>query len=765
MTGGRSRLRIAYLADSMVDVRNVEGLAARASLTVVVPAALGEAIANHWPPRQPVELVRLAGGRVGFAARAVRWLLANRRHLDVVFALDNLVAALAANAARRLGGPPVVLQVSRPTLDYLACQRGLRPLPVHAARTALARALVALNERAAQGIGAVSAYCARQCARHNANVRVIPAYGVDTGVFAPRLDRREARARLGLDPGRPMVLLRSRLAPEKDPVTFLEAVRALRAGGRDLTAAYMGGEHAAMAGLARRHGVELVARAPSSFDEIPVWYMAADVDVQASRAEGLGISPLEALACGTPVVVSDTGGLPEVVDGGRVGLLVPPGDADALAAAIASVLDDPGATARARTEGRRWVEERYRSDDAFDRWVDLARAVAGGKANGCMRVLFVDHETRLSGGERDLVELVGALGPGVEVHVALPGDGPLAAALREAGATVHVVPMDEVLLRTSRWELTTRPGLAVRRLGAAGAAAARLTRLARQVRPAVVHSNSQKAHLLAVPAAVACGAPHVWHVHDILQPGWLERAFRAAAAVFADRLIAISHATARPFAGSRLARRVRVVYPGVRTAPVGEADRLALRRTLGAGAEGPLVGMVGQIARWKGQDVFLVAARLVADARPDVRFAVVGSCLFPENESDYEAELHRLVNEWGLADRVTFTGAVEPIHPVMAALDVLVHASRLPEPFGRVVVEAMAQGTPVVSTTIGAGPELVPPGAGLLVPPEQPEALAEAVLALLDRGKPNEYARAAAARFSVAAHVAAVTAVWDEVTK
>lgn len=767
MTGGPPTLRIAYVADTMVDVRNIEGLASGASVTLVVPARLGAAFANHWPPAVPAEVVRLPGNRPAFALAAARWLVRNRRRLDVAFALDNLVAAAAANLAHRLGGPPVVLQVGRPTVDYVRCQRGLAPAWRHAARLAAARLLVAANERAAAGIGAVSEYCARQCERRNRRVRTIPAYGVDTTVFAPLLPRREAKARLSFDPDRPLVLFRSRLAPEKDPVTFCEAIRRLRAAGRDVVAAYMGGEADEMAALARRLGVEVVARRPASFDEIPVWYMAADVDVQASRAEGLGISPLEALACGTPVVVTDVGGLPEVVDGGRFGELVPPGDAGALAAAIARVLDDPGAARRAAAEGRNWVEQRYEKRLAFDAWLALAREVAGGPPGpGRRRVLFVDHETRLSGGERDLVELVGTVGTEIEAHVALPGEGPLAAALRERGATVHTVAMDRVLLRTSRWELARRPSLAVRRAGAAVVAAARLARLARRLRPDIVHSNSQKAHLLAVPTALACGAPHVWHVHDILEDGWLRRAFTAAASLFAARIVAISDATAGPFRHGRAAPRVRVVHPGVGVAPVTEHDRAAWRHKLGARDGEALVGMVGQIARWKGQDVFLAAARLIAAHRDDVRFVVVGECLFPENEAAFEAGLHRLVADWGLAERVDFTGPVHPIDPVMAALDVCVHASRLPEPFGRVIVEAMAHGTPVVATATGAGPELVVPGAGVLVEPDCPEALARGVLELLAADDPEraERARAAAARFSPAANAAGVWAVWDEVT-
>lgn len=751
-------LRIAYLADTMVDVRNVDGLAARARVTLVVPTALGERFANHWPPAHDVELVRLPGSRVVFALRAARWLVANRRRVDVAFALDNLVAAAAANLARRLGGPPVVIQVGRPTLEYVRCRRGSEAAWRHAGRLLLAGGLVAVNERLADGIGAVSEHCAAQCRRRNPRVHTIPAYGVDTTVFAPRWSRRQARRMLGLDPDRPLVLLRSRLAPEKDPKTFLHAVRLLRAAGREFTAASMGGEYRDLARLARGHGVELVARAPSGFEEIPVWYAAADVVVQTSRAEGLGISPLEALACGTPVVASDVGGLREVADGGRVATLVPPGDPVALAAAIAAVLDDPTASVRAAREGRAWVVGRYEATRAFDAWVDLAREVAR------LRVLFVDHETRLSGGERDLVELVTALGHRIDAHVALPADGPLAAALRDAGATVHIVPMGVRLRTASRWELGARPAVVLRHLAPAIAASVRLARLARRLRPAVVHSNSQKAHVLAVPAALAARAPHVWHVHDILEPGPLRTAFNRLAGIAASRVIAISHAVAAGFDNSAARTRVRVVYPGVTTLSVCETERGAWRRRFGVGDGEHLVGSVGQIAHWKGQDVFLAAARLLAERRDDVRFVVVGDCLFPGNEAAFEARIRHLADTWGLGARLVWAGRIEPVDPVMAALDVLVHASRLPEPFGRVIVEALAQGTPVVATGTGAVPEILRPGAGVCVAPDRPDEVAAAVEQLLVSDPARaDAARAVAARFSPEANRRGVEAVWAEV--
>lgn len=786
-TNDRARLRIAYVTDTMADIRMLEGLAAGAEVTVVAPSMLGERVTNFWPPRHPavVHKVLLPGGRVTFVPRAAAWLARNQRSFDVVFALDNLVAALAANIGTAMGGPPAVLQVGRPTMDYLRCQP---PSGRTTVRRLVARLLVAVNERRAAGIGAVSDYCAAQCAQRNANVVSIPWYGVDVERFRATTDKAAARRQLGLPVDRPIVMLRSRLAPEKDPETFLEAIGLIRARGRDVCAVYMGGELEELEHAVARSGVEVIGRKPTDVDEIPLWYVAADVNVQTSHAEGLGVSPLESLACGTPVVVSAVGGLPEVVDGGRVGGLVAHGDAAATAEAIESFLDDPALAARVGAEGRAFVTERYSSERAFNAWLDLASGVAAPRrrmrrrrrARGDhvvgdagadpqpVRVLFVDHDWRLSGGERDLVDLIrGFPRAAVEAHVALPAEGPLADALRAEGATVHLIDMQEDLRRVSRWDLATSPLLAARFAANAGASALRLARLARRVAPDVVHSNSMKAHVLAVPAAMYIRRPLVWHVRDILEPGWLRRAFTALGGTSASAILCISQAVASSMLGTRAEPKLRVVYNGVRpTTPTDDAVDSA-RRQLGAGADDIVVGIVGQIAHWKGQDVLISAAEILSRDLPEARFAVVGDCLFPENESEYADGLRHQAARLGIEDRVVFAGQIEPIEPVMAALDVLVHASRLPEPFGRVVVEAMSLGTPVITTDIGAGPELVPEGAGAIVPPDDPPALAAAVRRIApDRASAGSHAAAArdaAAGFDIGSTAASTLEVYRSI--
>lgn len=376
---GSPRPAAVYVADTMADVRMVEGLAARFRLTVLAPSTQERRVTTWWPPRLPEDarVVLLPGGRKAFLMRAARWLGRRGGEFEVAFVLDNLSAALAANLARRAGGPAVVLQVGRPTLEYYDAKTiegggGLK----HRLGRAAVRALVGLNERMADGIGTVSDYVAAQCALRNRRVRSIAFYGIDTDVFAPRWTTEEARRMLGLPAGPPIVLYRSRIAPEKDPDTFLRAIALLRAGGREITAVYMGGEFPVFVDRARRLGVDVVPRDAGSRAELPVWYVAADVTVQTSYTEGLGLSLLESLACEVPVVVTNVGGLPEVVRGGQAGLLVPPRNPDATASAIARLLDDEALRAELGRKGRAWVIERYGAAATFDAWSGLAADAA-----------------------------------------------------------------------------------------------------------------------------------------------------------------------------------------------------------------------------------------------------------------------------------------------------------------------------------------------------------------------------------------------------
>ncbi len=152
----------------------------------------------------------------------------------------------------------------------------------------------------------------------------------------------------------------------------------------------------------------------------------------------------------------------------------------------------------------------------------------------------------------------------------------------------------------------------------------------------------------------------------------------------------------------------------------------ALRAFFGIG-EAPLVGAFGRLAPWKGQHVLIEALQEL----PGVHALIVGQDLYGERE--YEAALRQTVTERGLADRVHFLGFRTDIPLLMRAVDVVVHTSTAPEPFGRVIVEGMMCGRPVVATAGGGPEEILENGiSGIIVPPNESGALAAAIRVLLE---------------------------------
>jgi glycosyltransferase involved in cell wall biosynthesis len=379
VTPDSDRLRAVYVLDQMQDVRLIEGLAARLDLTVLAPSSLASRITT-WPPAGgPIPQAIVPGGRAGFVARGAAWLVRHRASYDVIIAQDELTAAFAANVAGFAARRSVILYLGRLSEEYFRCRRtdgagGLR----YAAGLAAVHGLASFNERSASAISAISYHVEAHVARRARLVRVIPAYGVDTAAYSPSPTREEARRAVDLPTDAQLVLWRSRLAPEKDPDTFLRAMALLRSDGRSATAVYVGGEGEELQRVAARYGIEVVTRpAVHPLRELPLYYRAADVVVQTSKVEGLGLSPLEALACEVPVVASAVGGLTETVRNGETGLSVPVGDAEATADAIAWTLDHPQDAAEMARRGRKMVIERYEAKDAFRQWADLAAEVAG----------------------------------------------------------------------------------------------------------------------------------------------------------------------------------------------------------------------------------------------------------------------------------------------------------------------------------------------------------------------------------------------------
>ena len=245
-----------------------------------------------------------------------------------------------------------------------------------------------------------------------------------------------------------------------------------------------------------------------------------------------------------------------------------------------------------------------------------------------------------------------------------------------------------------------------------------LTRRLRWLRPDLVHTNSLKAALYGGAAARLAGIPVVWQIHDRIAEDYLPvpavRLVRTLARRLPTTVLANSRATL-----TTLPRVKGTIVPS----PVA-SDR---DHTSQLPQSGPLrVGIVGRLASWKGQHVFLEA---FARAFPtgEEQAVVIGTALF-DGDEPYAQTLQPMAVQLGIAGRVTFTGFREDVAAELRQLDVLVHASVVPEPFGRVVVEGMGAGLAVVAGGQGGPAEIIEDEVnGLLIPPGDVAALARAL--------------------------------------
>jgi len=338
--------------------------------------------------------------------------------------------------------------------------------------------------------------------------------------------------------------------------------------------------------------------------------------------------------------------------------------------------------------------------------------------------------------------------------------------LRRAGVPVHVLPPLPDWLPDGRRNRLGRAVLRAREIFGVVAPRARvLHRLLRRERPDLVYlANGVPANIDALVAAALCGLPVISHEKGLRRIGPRERIM--------SRWIHTSIGMTRQVTEHVRARGIRprrqlTIYDGIDCAAFTPGGGAAVRREFAIPPDAPVVGIVGHLQRWKGQ---LLVVEAVARVRPrhlTLRCLIVGGV--HRLGEKYAAELRARIAELGLADAVILTGARTDVPACLDAMDVVVHASTRPEPFGRVIIEAMALGRPVVAPREGGPIEIVVDGeTGLLFTPRDAGALAAAIETLVaDGNRRRAMGRAARERvdavFDIRHHVRAVEAVFDDV--
>jgi glycosyltransferase involved in cell wall biosynthesis len=356
-----------------------------------------------------------------------------------------------------------------------------------------------------------------------------------------------------------------------------------------------------------------------------------------------------------------------------------------------------------------------------------------------LRILHVDHSAVLGGAERSILELAAAqVALGHSVTVAAGGEGPFArtAAEREVDVISLDLPRDYV-------DAPAAPGIrGAIRAGLSLVEASRLISGAiRTVRPDVVHVHTRKAQLATV-AMPRHPRPVLFHLRDALPRNRILRLPMVLAVRRSAHAVALTswmtedyeRAGATPRSGT-----IGVVPSGV------DQRRLAELATPWLdGIAAPRIGFVGQIASWKGPHLIVDLAELIG-RRYDASFHLVGEVLFPEAERRYGDWLRQRVESSSASDRITWHSAAPSPEDAMDMIDILVHTSTAPEPFGRVLVEAMASHRPIVAFRRGSTTSVLGDQTALFASTDRVEDVATRVEQLLaDRTAARDMAARAA---------------------
>jgi glycosyltransferase involved in cell wall biosynthesis len=371
-----------------------------------------------------------------------------------------------------------------------------------------------------------------------------------------------------------------------------------------------------------------------------------------------------------------------------------------------------------------------------------------------LHLLLVDHAPIIGGVEMMIRDLLTALDPArVTATVVTDVNSPMRGRF---SATVPEIALP--LMRLKRNPLAWLTLLS---------SAAALARAARNTKAEVIQTFTARTHLIGALAGVLARVPVVWRLNDDTLPRPIVR----AVGQIPRRIITVSDYLRRHYASTlKVTDLIPDGVPLPSPIPIREA-----RRQMNLPEDALIVALVARLVRWKGHAVFLRALAQLAPEYPQLRGLIVGGWSEADNRpgplaggEPYQQELFTLAQELGLKERVTFTGYTDATAYTFSAADIVAHTSILPEPFGRVIVEAMAAARPVVAARAGGAPEIVEDKiTGLLTPPGDADALANALRQLLgDSGLCNRMGEAGRARaereYSVSRMAAHFTEVWEE---
>jgi glycosyltransferase involved in cell wall biosynthesis len=333
-----------------------------------------------------------------------------------------------------------------------------------------------------------------------------------------------------------------------------------------------------------------------------------------------------------------------------------------------------------------------------------------------IRVLFISHSGGMvGGGERSLLTILTCLDKTRFLPlVVFPEEGELLQSVKERGIECEVQPLTwwlgvgERLRASDIWPQSLDE-------------ASRLLPLVQAWQPDIIYTNTVAVPQGAIVANMAA-RPHIWHSRETLTGSLMlplpRELFFSLVAFMSARVIAVSPAMRSQFP-ELVRQKVTTIYNGIDASERWHAFPDPLPET------GPMLVQVGTVVETKGQLQSVMALRRLLDFLPTARLTLMGAVADPA----YAQQIDQYISEQGIGDRVTVAGYVSNARDLLADFDLALMPSTS-EAFGRVVVEAMSAGVPVVASCVEGLADIVARGGGVLVPPNDPEAMAMVIWSL-----------------------------------
>ncbi|WP_316849715.1 glycosyltransferase family 4 protein [Pedobacter agri] len=346
-----------------------------------------------------------------------------------------------------------------------------------------------------------------------------------------------------------------------------------------------------------------------------------------------------------------------------------------------------------------------------------------------MNILILGASSDLYGGSKILAIVANILQEGKHKPIVVVSEhGELIGELNRLGVEVRIIRLG--ILRRKYFSV---PGI-LNRIKVNRSAWKALGKLIDDEKIDVVYSNTTGV-LIGAFLAKKKNIKHIWHIHEIItKPKTFTRILGRLVNKYADNVIVVSDAVKNHWKEYINTTNINRIYNGIDTSIYTRSEGL-LRKELNLKETDLVIGMIGRVNHWKGQDFFIDIARQILNHEPDTKFIIAGDA-YPGNEHLVDKMLDRLNNELP-PQSVFYIGYRTDIPSILKSIDIFVLPSILPDPFPTVILEAMASSKPVVATNHGGALEMVEHmETGIIIPHDNVEESAEELLKLIrDREK------------------------------